>query len=513
MRQGGNAIDAAIATALTLGVVDGHNSGLGGGCFLLVRLKDGRVLGYDGREEAPGRASRDMFLRGGKTDPELSLTGALAVGIPGSLAVYDLVVREYGRLPLADHLRTAARIAGDGFPIDRAYAARLAETAKELGRFPASRSIFLDHDGNPWPEGYVLRQPELARSYRAIAGAGVDWFYRGPFAKATADWMSGHGGVVAEDDFRTYRVRPRNPVRATYRGFEILGFPPPSSGGVHVAQILNLLESFDLGSLGAQSADFIHLAAEAMKLAFADRAHWLGDPDFARVPSGLVAPEYARELARRIDSDRSANVSGHAIPPKAESDWFGKQTTHFSAADAEGNWVACTTTLNTAFGSKVTVPGTGILLNNQMDDFSAQPGVPNYYGLVGSEANAIAPGKRPLSSMSPTLVFKEGQPVMALGAAGGPTIITQVVLALVRVIDFDLTAEAALAQPRFHHQWKPDLLRVERALDPAVRKELERRGHKLEVVDQLGTTQAVVRQGNDLVAVPDPRGEGRGAVW
>ena len=398
MRRGGNAIDAAVAAALTLGVADGHNSGIGGGCFMLIRLADGRFIAIDGRETAPAAATHDMYLRDGKADTSLSQTGALAPATPGALAAYDHAIRNFGKRPLAEHLSAAADVAEKGFPIDSKYAAKLAGAAEALARFPASRAAFLKADGSPLHEGETLIQPDLARSYRAIAGEGIRWFYEGPFAKSTAAWMKENGGILTGRDFRDYRIELRAPVFTTYRDHRIASFPPPSSGGVHVAQLLNMLETRDVKAMGAGSADFIHFTTEAMKLAFADRAFWLGDPAFAKVPRGLVGREYAVALAGKIRMDRASVVEGHGTPERATDEIFGKHTTHFSTADAEGNWVACTATINTGFGSKVVVPGTGIVLNNEMDDFSAQPGVANHFGLIGAEANAVAPGKRPLSS-------------------------------------------------------------------------------------------------------------------
>lgn len=508
---GGNAVDAAVAAALMLGVVDGHNSGLGGGCFLLIRLGSGETVALDGRETAPARAHRDLFLREGKADPDLSQTGALAVAVPGALAAYAEAVQRHGRLPLAKVIEPSIQAAQAGFMLTADYARRLREAAEQMRRFEETRRIFLQPTGEAWPAGHLLKQPDLSTAYQAIAREGPDWFYRGPFARATAEWMRREGGLITEADLRDYRVKLRTPIRTTYRGWEILGFPPPSSGGVHVAQILNILEAFDLRRWGAGSADLIHVMAEAMKLAFADRAHWLGDPAFAPVPRGLASKEYARELAGRIRLDQAATVSGAGEPAHATTEVFDKHTTHFATADSEGNWVACTATINTSFGAKVVVPGTGILLNNEMDDFSAQPGTANFFGLVGAEANAIAPGKRPLSSMSPTIVLKEGKPVFSVGAAGGPTIISQVVLALVYTLDFGLPPDAALAQARFHHQWKPDELVVERTLPEEVVKELERRGHHVRRVDALGATQAIAvgRETDQWQAVREPRLEGK----
>jgi gamma-glutamyltranspeptidase/glutathione hydrolase len=507
MRRGGNAVDAIVAAGLTLSVVDSHNSGIGGGCFLVIRRSNGEVVAIDGREMAPAKATRDMFLRDGKAVAELSQTGALASGVPGEVAALHQAVTKFGKLPWKDHCLTATKIAGAGFPVTRAYASRLAGVAKDIEKFPSSRAVFLMPDGSPWKAGDTLRQPDLAKTFRSLAEQGSDWFYRGPFAKATADWMRANGGLLTEADFASYVAKPRTPLRTTYRGHEIIGFPPPSSGGVHVAQILNILEHFDLKALGANSPDFVHVVAEAMKLAFADRAHWLGDPDFAPVPRGLVDKGYAAQLARKIDLKKATVVPKHHTPPNSTSDVFSKHTTHFSAADAEGNWVACTATINTSYGSKVVVPGTGVVLNNEMDDFSAQPGTANFFGLVGAEANAVAPGKRPLSSMSPTIVLRNGLPILSVGAAGGPTIITQTLLAIIHVVDFGRDPAEALAQPRFHQQWSPDELRIEKKFPAELRRDLERRGHKLKELDSMGACQAVGRtkDGKAFSGAPDPR--------
>jgi gamma-glutamyltranspeptidase/glutathione hydrolase len=506
MRRGGNAVDAIVTAGLVLSVVDSHNSGIGGGCFLLIRRANGEVIAIDGRETAPVKAMRDMFLRDGKAVAGLSQTGALASGVPGEIAAFHQALTKFGKLPWRDHCLAAAQVAEAGFPVTRNYVSRLAGVTKDIEQFPSSRAIFLKPDGSPWKAGDTLRQPDLGKTLRALAEQGSDWFYRGPFAKAAADWMRANGGLLTEADFASYVVKPREPLRTTYRGHEIIGFPPPSSGGVHVAQILNILEHFDLKALGSDSPDFVHVVAEAMKLAFADRAHWLGDPDFAPVPRGLVDKGYAAQLAKQIDLKRAARVQ-HGTPPNATSDVFSKHTTHFSAADAEGNWVACTATINTSYGSKVVVPGTGVVLNNEMDDFSAQPGVANYFGLVGAEANAVAPGKRPLSSMSPTIVLRNGKPILSVGAAGGPTIITQTLLAIIHTVDFGCDPAEALAQPRFHQQWSPDELRIEKKFPPEVRRELERRGHKLKEFDAIGACQAVglARDGKTFLGAHDPR--------
>ena len=490
--QGGNAVDAAIATALTLGVVDGFNSGIGGGCFVLIRAAEGDVVAIDGREMAPAAAHRDMYLHDGKADGSLSRVGALASGVPGALKAYSEAVSNYGKLAFSSLILEAAEVAENGFQVDRVYSSRLRSTRKYLQQFPGSVTALLKPDGSIYEPGEVLRQPDLAETYRQIAKCGTNWFYGGEFAKQTADWMKSNGGILTVDDFKNYRTVRREPVRTTYRGYDIYGFPPPSSGGVHVAQILNILEFFDLQELQEKDpAKMRHVVAEAMKLAFADRAYWLGDPDYVQVPKGLINKSYAKQLAAKIDVNKVTPVMSHGSPPLKEGDFSKKHTTHVTAADADGNWVAITTTVNTTFGSKVIVPGLGVVMNNQMDDFSIAPGVPNAFGLVGGENNAVAAGKRPLSSMSPTIVLLDGRPVLTLGAAGGPTIITQVVWGLINHLDLGYSVGDALAAPRLHHQWSPDRLVIETALDQKQVAELQQRGHDISSRRGIGVTQAI----------------------
>jgi gamma-glutamyltranspeptidase/glutathione hydrolase len=510
---GGNAIDAAVAAGLTLGVVDGHNSGIGGGCFILLRLADGRLICLDGRETAPAAASRDLFLRDGKAVDALSRTGPLASGVPAALAAYAEAVERFGRLPLSAGFAAGIRHADEGFPIDAVYARKLKATAADLATFPASRSVFLQADGSPWPEGHVLVQNDLAKTYRALANEGVGWFYRGPFAAKTAAYMAHEGGMLTEADFRDYRPIERKPLVSRYREWTIVGFPPPSSGGVHIAQMLNIIEALPAADLRAGSADFAHRVIETMKLAFADRAHWLGDPAFVDVPTGLVSITYGRQLAATIDPLKATPVPQHGEPPDWQSDHFHKHTTHFAAVDAEGNWASITATINTAFGSKVVVPGTGVLLNNEMDDFAVAPGVPNHFGLVGGESNCVAPGKRPLSSMSPTIVLgADSNPVMSIGAAGGPTIITQVLLGLLHSLDHGMSPAEALAQPRWHHQWKPDRVRLEAAAGDELAKDLRARGHDVVVEREFGACQIIRRRsGEPLEGASDPRVPGLAA--
>jgi gamma-glutamyltranspeptidase/glutathione hydrolase len=515
MRKGGNAIDAAVAAALTLGVVNSYNSGIGGGCFILIRSAKGELICIDGRETAPTAATRDMYVRAGAVIPGLSETGALASGTPGELAACELALKSWGKLSLKEHLLAAAQIAEQGFRIDGRYAAALRDQAAELARFPASRAAFLQPDGAPRAEDEMLRQPDLARTYRAIAENGVAWFYGGPFAQAAEKWMKANHGLLTAADLAGYHAVLREPISTAYRGCTVVSFPPPSSGGVHVLEILNMLETRDFSDPRLTAADRDQFIAEAMKLAFADRAYWLGDPDFAKVPRGLIRKDYARALAAKIDLTHASAVAGPGAPPDAAGDAFPKHTTHISTADADGNWVALTATINTQFGSKVVIPGTGVLMNNQMDDFSAQPGVANHFGLVGAEANAIAPGKRPLSSMSPAIVLKDNRPILAVGAAGGPTIISQTLLNIVAVVDFGMDAQTAIDQPKFHHQWRPDELKMEKKMDPAVMAALAKRGQVVREVKYLGAAQAVglAPNGQGFLGAADPRVHGVALAW
>lgn len=518
LEKGGNAIDAAIAAGLMLGVVDNHNSGIGGGCFILIRRADGQLFAIDGREMAPAMAHRDMYLEEGKPQGQWSRTGALASGVPGALAAYELAISDHGRTAWSELVMPAARVAAEGFVVDAVYARKLASVARTLASFEGSRAALLDENGRPHTQGTVLKQPDLAATYRQVAEGGSRAFYQGPFAEACHVWMKQNGGILTRGDLAGYRPGLREPIVSRYRGHTIVGFPSPSSGGIHVAQILNILESFDLGRLYHEDrARFTHLVAEAMKLAFADRAHWLGDADFVPVPRGLIDRRYARLLSRKINPLQVTPLEGHHLPPRADSDTFGspveKHTTHVAVADSEGNWVAMTQTVNTTFGSKVVIPGTGVVMNNEMDDFSIAPGIPNAFGLLGGEANSIAPGKRPLSSMSPTVVLRRGEPVLTLGAAGGPKIITQVLLGIICHIDLEMSLEEQMEFERFHHQWRPDRLYVESSLPGPVVAELESRGHTISRSRSVGTTQAIKRdpETGEFHGAHDPRVPGKAA--
>lgn len=507
--RGGNAFDAAIAAAFMLGVVDGHNSGMGGGCFILARTAAGQLIAIDGRETAPGLAHRDMFLRDGAVDPVASQVGPLASGVPGQVAALWALSSQHGRIGWKPGLNGAARVAAEGYSIGAATVSALNRESSRLRLFPASQSLLLKSDGSPRSVGETLRQPELAHSLTAIADEGPDWFYRGPFASACDRWMRKHGGLLRASDFANYTAKARQPLSTQYRQWQVVGFPPPSSGGIHIAQMLMMLERFDVRALYQnEPAIAVHLLAEVMKRAFADRAHWLGDADFVGVPNGLIDRQYCEALGANIDLKRATSVGSHGQPPRASEDLFSRQhTTHLTTADAEGNWVAITNTVNTTFGSCVVIPGTGIMMNNQMDDFSISPGTPNAFGLIGAAANSIAAGKRPLSSMSPTIVLDDrGVPQFTCGAAGGPRIINAVLQCLIGVLDREMSVEEALAAPRVHHQWSPDRLMMEPQWDASVVEAIQKYGHVLAPPSHVAIAQAIHRaQSGGLTAASDPR--------
>ena len=496
--RGGNAIDAAVAASLMLSVVDGHNSGLGGGCLALIHLADGRVIALDGREMAGAAAQPEMFYRDGKPAPDLSQIGPLAAGVPGLLATLDRLSQQHGQIAWQTALEGAAQVAEEGFVINDSFARVIRQHAAELRRFPATASVLLDGSGQPWPTGHVLQQSDLARTLRSIADNGVGWFYDGEFAAQAAALMQQTGGILTTSDFANYRTLNRPAIQTAYREHSIIGFPPPSSGGIHIAQMLGMLADFDVASIFKEStARGLHLLLEVMKRAMADRAYWLGDADFAKVPRGLLDQDYLRHRASSIDLEHTTAVKSHGQPPRADLDLFGQQrhTTHLTTADAHGNVVAITQTVNTSFGSKMIVPGTGVVLNNEMDDFSIAPGVRNAFGLIGSQANLVAPGKRPLSSMSPTIVIDgDRNPVLSCGAAGGPKIITTVLQVLVRTLDLGESIEQAIAAPRIHHQWSPDVAVCENAMEEAVIEQLAAMGHHIERIGSAAVSQGLTRQ-------------------
>jgi gamma-glutamyltranspeptidase / glutathione hydrolase len=524
LARGGNAVDAAVAAAFALAVTQPFSAGLGGGAFLLVRGADGRVVAIDARETAPAAATRDMYVRPGVPE-RASLAGPLAVATPGFVAGVALALERYGTLPLAQVLEPAIALAERGFAIGP-YHAHMLERLRAYGlpeRFPETGRIQFPPVGAAIEPGWRLLQPDLARTLRRLAAAGPGDFYRGALASAIADDMAKSGGLVSEQDLADYAPRVREPVRGSYRGFEVVSFPPPSSGGVALIEALNILEGFDLAPLGAGSSASLHRIAEALKLAFADRAAYLGDPDFVEVPvARLVAKPYAARLRARIDppwwrrapwtwgrSEVAIRVEGPGRPLDDSG------TTHLSTADAAGGAVAITMTINTPFGSGMTVPGTGIVLNNEMDDFAKATDVPNVYGLVDTTgANAIEPGKRPLSSMTPTLLLRDGHLAMVTGSPGGPRIISATLLSVLNRVDYGMSIEAAVSAPRIHHQWLPDVLYVEPEMSADVLEGLRARGHPVQVDDRdWGAVEAIAAHDGWLFGGSDPRRDGAALGW
>ncbi|KQT54287.1 gamma-glutamyltranspeptidase [Aureimonas sp. Leaf454] len=479
LKSGGNAVDAAVAVGYALAVVYPTAGNLGGGGFMTIRLQDGTTTFLDFRERAPLASTKTMYLdKDGKPLAGASTEGYLAVGVPGSVAGFELARERYGTKTRQDLLAPAIRLAKDGFALEAGDIASFAEGNEMLAKDDAAAAVFLAN-GKPLPLGATLRQADLASSLTAIADLGTDAFYKGAIADRIVAASQSNGGILAKADFEAYRVRELEPVTCSYRGFEIASSPPPSSGGVIICEILNILEGYPLSYLGYGSAETTRLMVEAMRHAFVDRNASLGDPDFVDNPlETLLDKDYARDIRARIDPYR-AGVS-QSLMPKG----FGEstETTHYSIIDDAGNAVAVTYTLNGSFGAGVMAPGTGILLNNEMDDFTIKPGVPNLYGLVQGEANAIEPKKSPLSSMSPTIVSRDGKPFMVIGSPGGSRIITITLEAILNVVDHGMNLQEAIDAPRIHHQWLPDKVYMEpNALSPDTRRLLAGMGYDVAV--------------------------------
>lgn len=506
LESGGNAVDAAVAVGFALAVTLPRAGNIGGGGFMMVHMAEtGKTVAIDYREIAPAGASRDMYLdASGNVDNKRARFSHLSVGVPGTVAGLSLALREYGTMSLAQVMAPAIRLAREGVTVSPQMSSMLERRAKRLAKNAAAARIFLRPDGQAPASGERLVQRDLARSLEQIAEQGPDAFYRGEIARKIAADMTAHGGLITTEDLAGYRAVVREPVRGTYRGVEIRSMPPPSSGGVHVIQILNILEDYPIAFLGHNTADTIHLMAEAMKLAYADRSEYLGDPDFWKVPvAGLTSKAYAGKLRERI-SLRHATPS-KSIEPGDPLPHESEETTHFSVMDGAGNVVSNTYTLNFSFGSGIVAEGTGILLNNEMDDFSSKPGVPNAFGLIGGEANAIGPGKRPLSSMTPTIVFKDGTAWFATGSPGGSRIITTVLQIIMNVVDHQMNIAAATAASRIHHQWLPDKLRVEVGISDDTLDGLSAMGHEIHVGNAMGSTQTVMRAKGVFLGAADPR--------
>ncbi|NHN39716.1 gamma-glutamyltransferase [Pseudomaricurvus alcaniphilus] len=505
LSAGGNAVDAAVAVGFALAVVLPRAGNLGGGGFMLIYLADRQqTIALDYREVAPLGATADMFLdANGEVDRHKALFSRASAGVPGTVAGLVHAQRKYGSLPLRLVLKPAYDLAREGFAVSFDLAAVL-ERSRHLRSNPESLRIFYPNEGQPLRAGQLLRQPELAWSLRQIMRKGEDAFYRGKIAQRIVREMEAHDGLISLEDLASYRVVEREPVSGDYNGYRVVSMPPPSSGGVHLLQMLNVLEHFTLREAGAGSSAAIHTMTEAMKWAYADRSKYLGDPDFVDVPvARLIDKGYAADIARQIGADQ-VRPSSAILPGQLFKD-ESLDTTHYSVADASGNVVSNTYTLNFSFGSGITVPGTGILLNNEMDDFSAKAGAANAYGLLGAEANKIVAGKRPLSSMTPTIVFKDGAPVIVTGSPGGSRIITTVLQTLVNVIDHELNIAAAVSAPRFHHQWQPDELFMEEGFSPDTRALLEAKGHQVKLVPTMGGAQSIAIGDGLFRGAADPR--------
>src|SRR5713101_3503500 len=497
LRRGGNAVDAAVAVAFALAVVEPAAGNIGGGGFMLVRLADGRTTFLDYREVAPGKATRDMYIKAdGKLDEEASVIGYRSVAVPGTVAGLELALKTYGTLKLAEVMAPAIRLAENGFPVSEKLARELAQEKPNLERFPLSRKIFLGDGQMPKP-GATLRQPELAATLKRIAKNGAADFYRGETARMLVADMAKSGGLITLDDLAQYKPKVREVLRAKYEtaghAWEVLTSPPPSSGGVAIIEALNMLKDVPLKNW--DDVESVHMVAETMRRIFADRAAYLADPDFSNVPvAGLTDPCYAKELATTIDAQRASSskevragkphacgsASASSAPQTVVSLGEGPHTTHFSVVDAKGNAVASTYTLNDSYGSHVTSTA-GFLLNDEMDDFTTQPGVPNaLFGLIQSDANAIGPGHRPLSSMTPTILLRDGQLSFVTGSPGGPTIISATLLSVINWMRLGMEAQAAVNAPRFHHQWFPNRIRMEAEFPESMEKALRARGHDVE---------------------------------
>lgn len=513
LRAGGNAADAAAATAFALAVTYPVAGNLGGGGFAVLRLPDGTATTLDFRETAPAAAGRDMYLDAdGNAVSDLSRRGHLAVGVPGAVAGLLALQETWGRLDRAAVLAPAIRLAQRGVPLSGAEAARLNGFAERFAAFPATAALFgaaaaarqTGRADSTWRPDDLLVQTDLGRTLLRIRDAGRDGFYRGPTADALVDEMRRGGGLITHQDLAAYRPVERAPVTGTYRGHRVLSMPPPSSGGIALVQMLNAVEPHDLGALGLGSSASVHLMGEAMRRAYADRAEWLGDPDFVTVPGGLTDKAYTARRMADFDPQRASgsDATGPGAPPESP------QTTHLSVVDEDGFAVSLTTTLNGAYGSLASVPGAGFLLNNEMDDFSAKPGTPNMFGLVGAEANAIAPGKRMLSSMTPTIVEDpDGRLRLVVGSPGGGRIITTVFEVITNVIDHGLDVQAAVAAPRVHHQWLPDVLFAEeRALPADVATALRDRGWTVDQEGRWGRADVIEVVYDERRAETDPSG-------
>ncbi|PZX09885.1 gamma-glutamyltransferase [Celeribacter halophilus] len=508
LEAGGNAVDAGVAVAFALAVTLPRAGNIGGGGFMLVHdAESGETKAIDYREMAPLTADRDMFLdEEGNADSELSRFTGLAVGVPGTVAGMQMALENYGSMTLAEVIQPAIELARDGIAVTPGLADSLVGLEARLKKWPSSASIFYKEDGSFYEPGEILVQSDLANTLQKVADEGPDGFYKGETAEKIVDAVQAAGGRITLEDMANYKPVLRDPVRGTYRGYEIVSMPPPSSGGAHIIQILNILENYPISFLGHNSADTIHLMSEAMKRAYADRSEYLGDSDFVDVPlAEITSKAYAKDISKQISLNTA--TPSITIKPGSLAPYESDQTTHFSIVDKDGNAVSNTYTINFSYGSGMVADGTGVLMNNEMDDFAAKPGVPNAYGLIGGDANAVEGGKRPLSSMSPTIVMKDGKVYLVTGSPGGSRIITTTLQVIMNVIDHGMNVAEASFAPRIHHQWLPDEIRIEDGISPDTIDLLEQRGHKVSQQSVMGSTQSILvdHESGYLFGASDPR--------
>ncbi|MFP8489018.1 gamma-glutamyltransferase [Gracilimonas sp. Q87] len=513
LKQGGNAVDAAVAVQFALAVTLPRAGNIGGGGFMVIHLANGETAALDFREKAPTKATRDMYLRNGEFKSELSWEGILAVGVPGTVDGMIKALERYGKMPLDMVIQPAIKLAREGYVLSYSHAESLNDHRDTFRKYQASARYFTTGDTTLFSEGDLFVQKDLAGTLERIARFGREGFYAGPVADAIINEMERYKGLISYKDLYNYESKWRDLVEVDFRDYKLHIMPPPSSGSIAIAQILKMIQDYPIKEMGHNSAEYVHLLSEAMRRAFADRSFYLGDPDFVDIPlQRLLSQEYNTERMASFSPDKataSSSLSHGEIAGHPESD----ETTHFSIVDNEGNAVAVTTTLNGSFGSHVSVSGAGFLLNNEMDDFSAQPGEPNTYGLIGAEANAIEPGKRMLSSMSPAIVTKNGKVDMVIGAAGGPRIITATLQSFLNRALFDMRAQQATTFPRFHHQWLPDTIFIDDfGLSPDTQKLLEEKGHFIFPMPGIGRAHNIyIETDGSLSSGVDPRGDGYAA--
>lgn len=518
LKDGGNAVDAAVAVGFALAVTHPYAGNLGGGGFMLVRLADGTTDFLDFRECAPQKASRDMYLDSEGNPTRDSIVGWRSSGVPGSVAGFAAAHKKFGSKPWAELVAPAVKLARDGFPVSAPFASSLNAPHNNLQLDPESRRIFL-RDGRPYQPGDALQQPDLAATLERIEKGGAREFYQGETAKRLAGAMAAHGGLITLQDLENYKAIERSPLTGEYKGFEIITSPPPSAGGIGLLQIMGMLAGTNYESDGADSAKAMHFEAEAMRRFYADRSQYMGDPDFYTVPvKMLLDPKYLAWRRSTIDPQRAtpSDGIGPGLPRAMNAAIFGREnteTTHYNVVDAKGNAVAVTYTLNDGYGSGITVPGLGFLLNDEMDDFVAKPGAPNMFGMVGSDANAIEPGKRPLSSMTPTIITKDGKLFMVVGAPGGARITTGVTEVILDVLDFHMNPQDAVDLPRFHEQWKPEALYLQNGFSPETEKALEQMGYQLEPTGGIARVEAIVVNNGVLEGGTESRQHGKVAGY